>query len=93
MCPPADAAKNSPNAYEALLGLADNVVGEIISGSLVVSPRPSGPHLRVTSSLNRRIGSPYDDGIGGPGGWWILEKPEVEPLECAYRPSMEWSLN
>jgi Uma2 family endonuclease len=27
--------------------------------------------------LGRKIGGPYDDGLGGPGGWWILDEPEL----------------
>lgn len=23
------------------------------------------------------IGGPYDRGVGGPGGWWILDEPEL----------------
>ncbi len=63
--------------YEDLLRLPDNVVGEILDGELNVSPRPAPRHGRAQSALMFRIGPPYDDGQGGPGGWWIIVEPEL----------------
>jgi Uma2 family endonuclease len=31
----------------------------------------------VISALERSIGRGFDDGEGGPGGWWIASEPEV----------------
>ncbi len=31
----------------------------------------------VASNLGIEIGGPYHRGKGGPGGWWILQEPEV----------------
>ena len=33
--------------------------------------------MRASSVPGRRIGDPYDDEVGGPGGWWILDEPEL----------------
>jgi Uma2 family endonuclease len=63
--------------YTQLLGLPENLVGEIINGQFHVQPRPAGPHALVSSSLEIDIGSAYHKGRGGPGGWWILVEPEV----------------
>jgi Uma2 family endonuclease len=63
--------------YEDLLRLPDNVIGELIGGELYVSPRPSGPHTLFASTLGMLIGSKYHLGINGPGGWWILDEPEL----------------
>jgi len=74
---PSAAKKNA--TYEDLLKLPDHVIGEIIAGELVVSPRPSGPNIGVASALGFELGPPYQFGRGGgPGGWWILDEPEVE---------------
>jgi len=35
-------------------------------------------HQRATRSIGGRIGASFDDGIGGPGGWWILTEPGIE---------------
>lgn len=66
-----------PATYEDLLALPDNLVAEIVNGELHASPRPAAPHIVAASVLGRRIGGPYDDGVGGPGGWWILDEPEL----------------
>lgn len=63
--------------YSDLYSLPDNMVGEILNGALVVSPRPSPRHARASTSLTGAIDGPFDKGRGGPGGWWILDEPEL----------------
>lgn len=63
--------------YELLLALPENRVGEIINGELHTQPRPAGPHASATSVLGMDIGSAYQRGRGGPGGWWIIDEPEI----------------
>lgn len=63
--------------YERLTALPDNRVGEIIGGHLYTQPRPAGPHAVACSTLLMDIGTPYQRGRGGPGGWWILDEPEL----------------
>ncbi len=63
--------------YEELLALPENQVGEIIHGSLHTHPRPAPKHARAYSALGYRLGGPFDGGIDGPGGWWILDEPEL----------------
>jgi Uma2 family endonuclease len=66
-----------PTLYEALLALPENLVGEIIDGELYTQPHSSGPHGLAESGLNIELGGPFHKGRGGPGGWWIIVKPEV----------------
>jgi Uma2 family endonuclease len=63
--------------YEDLFDLPENVVGEIINGRLVTHPRPAPKHAIAYSSLGDELVGPYHKGRGGPGGWWILDEPEV----------------
>ena len=63
--------------YDDILALPDHVVGEIVGGELIVSPRPAAPHARASSVLGSDLGTPFDRGRGGPGGWRIVFKPEV----------------
>jgi Uma2 family endonuclease len=63
--------------YERLLALPENLVGEIIGGELYTQPRPSGPHASASSVLGMDIGSAYHLGRNGPGGWWIIDEPEL----------------
>jgi Uma2 family endonuclease len=52
-------------------------VAEILNGELVTSPRPAPPHARAASSLGGELYGPFDRGRGGPGGWIILNEPEL----------------
>jgi Uma2 family endonuclease len=66
-----------PATYEDLLRVPDNMVAEIVDDELHVSPRPALRHAHVTSSVGVLIGGPYHHARGGPGGWWILDEPEL----------------
>jgi len=77
-----------PATYEDLERLPDNLVAEIVNGELHASPRPAVRHVRAGSVLGRKVGGPYDDGIGGPGGWWILDEPELHLKENVLVPDM-----
>ncbi len=63
--------------YADLEALPDNVVGELISGTLHASPRPAFPHAVAASRLGIELGGPFDRGRGGPGGWYIIDEPEL----------------
>jgi Uma2 family endonuclease len=63
--------------YEDLVRLPENVVGELIEGELYASPRPAGPHTVAASGLGFFLGPAFHFGRGGPGGWWILNEPEL----------------
>jgi len=63
--------------YQDLLRAPDHLIAELVDGELFLSPRPAGPHIRFASALAMDIGSAYDRGRGGPGGWWIVYEPEV----------------
>ena len=63
--------------YEDLLKVPDDKVAEIVDGELYVSPRPAMPHAFAASGLGVDLGGPFDRGRGGPGGWWIVDEPEL----------------
>lgn len=69
--------QHKPATYEDLFNLPRHVVGEIVNGRLVTQPRPAPRHARAYSALGGELGPPFDKGRGGPGGWWILDEPEV----------------
>ena len=66
-----------PATYDDLVKLPDHLVAEILDGELHASPRPAPAHAIAGSSLGVVIGGPYDHGRGGPGGWWIIDEPEL----------------
>ncbi len=65
-----------PATYEDLLAVPAHLVAEIIAGTLYTQPRPSPRHARASSLLGGKLTGPYDEGMNGPGGWWILDEPE-----------------
>lgn len=64
-------------SYEDILTLPEHLVGEILNGGLITHPRPAPKHARAASSLGGELFIAFDKGRGGPGGWWILDKPEL----------------
>lgn len=66
-----------PATYADIEALPPNVVGQILFGVLHAHPRPAPRHARAASSLGVELGGPFDHGRGGPGGWIILDEPEL----------------
>ena len=64
-------------AYQDVLDAPAHQVAEIVGGRLHTHPRPAPPRTRASSVPGRKIGTPHDDEVGGPGGWWILDEPEM----------------
>lgn len=71
-----ETAKNKVT-YDDLRALPENMVGEILGGQLHATPRPAPKHARAYSALGFSLGGPFDRGHGGPGGWWIIDEPEL----------------
>ena len=64
--------------YEDLLKVPEHLVAEIIDGELVTSPRPGARHTASSSSLGADLHNSFGRGNrGGPGGWVILDEPEL----------------
>ena len=66
-----------PATYEDLCNVPDHKVAEILDGELIVSPRPALRYASASSRLGGILGGPFDLGPDGPGGWWILDEPEL----------------
>lgn len=71
-----DAESNSPDVEAAFEAAPPEMVAEILDGELHTFPRPARRHTRAASRLGRRLG-PFDDDGGDPGGWVILDEPEL----------------
>ena len=63
--------------YDDVLTAPEDKVAEILDGELVLSPRPAARHSFAGSRLGIDVGGPFDRGRGGPGGWWIVDEPEL----------------
>ena len=69
--------KRRAATYQDVLDAPEHVVAEIIDGELYVSPRPATPHAMSMSTLGALLLLPFGLGRGGPGGWIILDEPEL----------------
>ena len=63
--------------YQDLLEVPSYQVAEILSGNLYAQPRPAALHARAASRLGAELDGPFDRGKGGPGGWLLLDEPEL----------------
>ena len=63
--------------YADLEAVPPHKVAEIIHGTLHVMPRPAPKHANTSSVLGGKLIGPFRLGEGGPGGWWILDEPEL----------------
>ena len=63
--------------YQDVLDAPDHKVAELIDGTLYLMSRPADVHAIAVSMLFGTLHSPYNVGIGGPGGWRIIFEPEL----------------
>ena len=63
--------------YEDVLNAPAHLIAEILGGELRLSPRPAKPHAAAATALGEELGPPFKRGRGGPGGWILLDEPEV----------------
>jgi Uma2 family endonuclease len=63
--------------YADVLAAPPHTVAEVIQGELHLNPRPAKPHAAAASALGEELGPPFKRGKGGPGGWIILDEPEL----------------
>ena len=74
--------------YQDVLDAPPHRVAEIVDGVLHTNPRPAMPHALATSSLGHDLSGPFQFGRGGPGGWWIIDEPELHLGEDVLVPDL-----
>ena len=72
-----DSTRTPRATYQDVLDAPAHRVAEIVDGTLYTQPRPAPPHAVASSRLGFDLGGPFDRGRGGPGGWWIIDEPEL----------------
>ena len=72
-----DMSTRRPATYDDVLAAPEHLVAEIIDGELVTSPRPAPRHADAGSGLGAVLRLAFDRGRGGPGGWRIIDEPEL----------------
>lgn len=63
-------------------------MAELIGGELRLRPRPAKPHAAAASALGEELGPPFKRGRGGPGGWILLDEPELHLAEDVLVPDL-----
>jgi Uma2 family endonuclease len=66
--------------YEDVLAAPAHMIAEVLGGQLHLQPPPAKPHAAAASALGEELGPPFKRGRGGPGGWLILDEPELHLL-------------
>lgn len=66
-----------PATYADVLAAPRHMVAEVLFGALHTHPRPAGPHSAASSVIGVELGGPFMRGKGGPGGWILLDEPEL----------------
>ncbi len=75
--------------YADLLAVPPPLVAEIVNGVLVTSPRPAARHAIASSAIGGELYGPFARGRnGGPGGWVILDEPELHLREDVLVPDL-----
>jgi Uma2 family endonuclease len=70
-------APNDPSVEAAFRAVPATMVAEIVDGELHTMPRPARPHANAASMLGGELHGPFRRGKGGPGGWVLLDEPEI----------------
>lgn len=63
--------------YADVLAAPEHMTAQVIDGELHLHPRPARRHLRAASALGGFLYSSFDAGFSGPGGWIIVDEPEL----------------
>ena len=63
--------------YQDVLDAPAHRVAEVVDGRLHTHPRPAPPHALASSQLGGELTGPFGRGRDGPGGWWIIDEPEL----------------
>ena len=63
--------------YQDVLDAPPYKVAEVVDGILHIFDRPASRHTLASSGLGIFIGGPFHYGRGGPGGWWIVDEPQL----------------
>ncbi|MDE0523316.1 MAG: Uma2 family endonuclease [Boseongicola sp.] len=63
--------------YQDVLDSPLHMVAEVLAGTLHALPRPAMRHAWASSRLGGRLDRPFGPDGSDPGGWWIVDEPEL----------------
>ena len=85
---PGMSAGRKQATYADVLAAPEHVVAEVVDGELFLSPRPAPRHALASSRLGSLLDAPFGLGRGGPGGWLILDEPELHLIDDIMVPDL-----
>ena len=68
---------SEPATYQDVLDAPPHMVAELVAGKLHTQPRPAKRHVWARSVMGIEIGASFGRGMGGSGGWLIIDQPEL----------------
>lgn len=71
------AFRKAPATLADLASVPENMVGELIGGELIATPRPANRHAFAATALIGELYSPFQRGRDGPGGWLLVVEPQL----------------
>jgi Uma2 family endonuclease len=74
--------------YEDVLAAPPEKVAEVVDGELYLFPRPAKPHAAASAAIGEELGPPFKRGRGGPGGWILLDEPELHLVDDILVPDL-----
>jgi Uma2 family endonuclease len=66
-----------PAGWAEILAAPPGVEVEVIGGELWTHARPRPEHGLAQVFLAASLAAPFGKGRGGPGGWWLINEPDV----------------
>jgi Uma2 family endonuclease len=63
--------------YADVIAAPPEVTAEVLDGELHLTRRPPRKGLRTASGLGAMLYMSFDAGLNGPGGWTIIDEPEL----------------
>lgn len=63
--------------YQDVIDAPPHKVAEVMDGELHLHPRPAPVHSLSSSMLGGSLAPHFGTRDGTPGGWWILDEPEL----------------
>lgn len=71
-----------------MLAAPPDTIAEVLGGELVLQRRPALAHAAAASALGGELAGPFGRGRGGPGGWILLDEPELHLGEDIFVPDI-----
>jgi Uma2 family endonuclease len=63
--------------YQDVLDAPKDMIAQVLDGEMWLHPRPARAHIHTATGLGSFLFGAFQIGNGGPGGWTIMDEPEL----------------